>query len=516
MLLLVIGAGALVLRAIPLLGALPYPVYVDEWGVAKPAAHLIAEGTVDPGDYTYPPLLPSASALAAVALGAFGAGDPDAAPRSASPRIDVVEPWTLLLGGRLVVLATGVATVVLCGLLGRELAGHRVGLLAAAIAAVTPALTFRSSVVITDTPAACAAVACTWASAHLATGPRRLRWALVAGACAGLALAAKYHVALVGLVPLIVLGGTDLPARQRLRLAGAVVVAAAVAAVVAAPALLLHAPDVLDGIREVARNYERHEGRLATRPLWRQAVSPKELGHLLVPMVAGVAVLVRRERSRLVTVAFAAFALAEAALTLRYRFQPLRNVLALVPFACVAAAAALDAAARAVARRWRLPARAVPRLVLAGAAVVALPALAVDLHRAAANASTVDTRVEAVDWLARAVADGDSVLVADELGVLPAELERLGVPVVVAPIDEPADVADHRWVVRGLHPADAWSGPLEAAGAVERAAFGSVHLLCDPPPPRLGRVGDCPAGSPSTAWFFNDVRVVISEVPRTG
>ncbi len=55
----------------------------------------------------------------------------DAGVTVASPYIEVVEPWTLILAGRLFVLLMSVATVLLVGLLGMRIAGRTAGILAA-------------------------------------------------------------------------------------------------------------------------------------------------------------------------------------------------------------------------------------------------------------------------------------------------------------------------------------------------------------------------------------------------
>jgi hypothetical protein len=169
-----LGAG---LRWVTLKADAPYTTYVDEWGTLKASARQISDATWDPGVYTYPSFLMDATTVTASALAAVR-GDSDelrdgARATVATPYIEIVEPWTLVIAGRLVVLALATTNIVLVALLGTRLAGRRVGLLAAFFVAVLPIFVTRGSVVIVDTPAAAFATAALHCCARVVTASSR-------------------------------------------------------------------------------------------------------------------------------------------------------------------------------------------------------------------------------------------------------------------------------------------------------------------------------------------------------
>lgn len=128
---------------------------------------------------------------------------------------------------RLVMAALGTGVVVLIGLLGREIAGARAGLMAATIAAVYPNLWVNDGLVMSETLAALTAVAVILLTYRLLRRPTATA-AVVVGMACGLAMLSRGELAL--LVPLLVLPAVALlravPPARRFRLAAIVVLAA--------------------------------------------------------------------------------------------------------------------------------------------------------------------------------------------------------------------------------------------------------------------------------------------------
>jgi len=121
-----------------------------------------------------------------------------------------------------------------------------------------------------------------------------------------------------------------------------------------------------------------------------------------------------------ITLGWLVFAAALLTVLLRYDFQPFRNVLPVVPFLCIAAAAALAAGARVIA------ARRADAIAVLGATGVALAMLVTGVKPHVVWATqTIDTRLVARQWLEQHVRRDDRVLVMEELAFLPSELASL-------------------------------------------------------------------------------------------
>lgn len=113
----------------------------------------------------------------------------------------------------------GVGTVLLCGLIGRRLAGERAGLIAAAVAAVYPNLWFHDGMLLSETMAAFTIALTLYASYRFWDRPTAGRVAWL-GVCCGLAALSRPELALtvpVLLVPLVLMMRVP-PLRQRLKL----------------------------------------------------------------------------------------------------------------------------------------------------------------------------------------------------------------------------------------------------------------------------------------------------------
>jgi hypothetical protein len=434
--LIVVGAG--VVRALPIDAGLPYLAYIDEGHVVRHSADMIADRTWDPGWYLHPSLTINATALVA-GLDGLVTGDvrPGARVTQASAYYDIVEPTDLILAGRLVVLAFATGTVLLTILLGTRLMGARVGLFAGLLAAILPALVSRSAIVIIDTPATFFTTAAALAATYLTCERRSLLAAVGAGAAVGCAFASKYPAGasfVIVLVAIALLGDRSL--RRRIELAAASALAAAGAAVIAMPALVVHPRAVRADMNQISDVYQAQTSKLS---FVEQLVDVKEVGVLVLALaLLGIVVLLRRSSSRPVSLGYVVFGAVLVGFWLRYTFQPLRNLLPLMPFVCVAVAAAVVWCSRTVAARFRLSSRVRDGLA-AAAMMLVVAVLVVGGIRPYYDRQVdlVDSRVEARRWLETHVEGSDRVLVAEDLALLPSELARIPARVDVRPSDQP-------------------------------------------------------------------------------
>ena len=140
---------------------------------------------------------------------------------------------TSFLAHALVSVALGTAAVVAVGLVGREVAGRRAGLVAAAIAAVYPHFWVNDGQVMSETVAILTAAVASLAAYRFWRRPRPATAVALGLACGISALARAETVLLLGLVVLpLCLLARPLPLRRRLGLLAA---AGATAAAVVAP-----------------------------------------------------------------------------------------------------------------------------------------------------------------------------------------------------------------------------------------------------------------------------------------
>ncbi len=115
------------------------------------------------------------------------------------------------------------------------------------------------------------------------------------------------------------------------------------------------------------------------------------------------------------------------ALFTSFASQPFRNLLPLVPLACILVALLFVRVGEGLAPRWRPWAGAAAALL---ALAVFLPSL---LPYALERSRTVDSRAEAVDWLLRHRRPEETLLISAELLVVPGEIARLPGRAVVMP-----------------------------------------------------------------------------------
>lgn len=150
----------------------------------------------------------------AVQVGLAEPGSPAAHAADHPPLTAIVAaPASFLPGGRgdhlfeqrFIMCAVGAAVIVLVGLLGRELAGRRVGLTAAAVAAVYPGLWINDGLVMAESLTALTVAGALWAAARYRRSPTP-RVAVELGVwigLAGLARAESLLLCLLVVVPLM-------------------------------------------------------------------------------------------------------------------------------------------------------------------------------------------------------------------------------------------------------------------------------------------------------------------------
>lgn len=494
---------AAVVRVIPIRAGLPYTSYIDEGHVLLPSAHLIDDRTVDPRDYVHPSFVKGATAATALVMATLtGRGDElaEGAHRTDQNFIyDQIEPVDLLIAGRLVVLASSIGTVALTLALGRRLGGRRLGLIAALLLAVLPAAVSRSAIVLVDSPATFFVMATLLLGDRFARTRRPQLVAGAAGMTAGLAATSKYPSAavLLALVVFIALASAR-SVRQRV-LAGGVALGAMVTTVlVTMPALLISPRAVWNDLSRVAASY-RSKG--AEWPGYLETMQqPEEIGWiLLAPGLAGLVLLLWNRRTRGFMFAWMAYAVPLFALAYTRQYQPLRNLLPLMPVVCLAAGVTLvaigDLCGRVVSAAQRHPRglskRRPPRLVRAAVPAVAVVVMGMMLFDGGVQPylqtqlDLVNSRVETIEWLQEHTTSADRVLVAAELRFLPGELEKVPAHTVVASAVDDGSTShraeDFDFVVSGPidAPLFAWARP----PGLPAATFGSPQLI--PPEPNM-------------------------------
>lgn len=453
---------ALLVRTPGLTAGRPYIHYVDEGYLLHGVTRMLRNGDWDPRWYSYPPL-PALTIAAAARLYApfhplrHGGGtlrddlSPD--PR---PYYDILEPFEILVLGRGLTLLAGLGVVVLTGLYARRLAGLAAGFFAALLAALVPALAIRGVNATVDPFAALFALACFYFADRVRTSSRPAVDAALAGLMAGFAFTSKYPaVAAAAGAGLIFLLG-ERSVREKVRLLALAAVVAVAGTVAAMPALVLRPREVWEMIERQATFYRNP----SPAPLWKQALvraewdlpyERPELGAVFLLLAAAGVILGLKDRRLARTVAgWLVFGAVSLAFFLSQGFQPFRNILPLVPLACVAVSFVFAEIRKPLGR---LPWSGWPRLLDAAAVLLVLAWFGLPLANAARERTRlVDSRVQAVDWLAARVKPGDTVLVVSELAFLPSELDRLKCRVLVRRWDRAVSMAGRRrpeYVVAG-------------------------------------------------------------------
>jgi 4-amino-4-deoxy-L-arabinose transferase-like glycosyltransferase len=500
----IVGLGAIV-RALPINSGLPYTTYVDEGHYLKPAAHMVAGSTWQVGryehPYQHPTLLYDLTAAGAELARLGGVHDVVGQARTTtrSSVYDVVEPDALILSGRVVDILLASWTVLLTILLAWKLRGRTAALAAGILCALTPALVSRSPIVIVDTPATFFVTLTLLLLAWSRTSPRRQAQLLVlAGIASGLAFTSKYPSGAVFLAVIAYVWrdhGLERP--RRIRLLGLSALAGAVAALVTMPGLLLAPIQVGTDVISEAKVYVH---KSSPTNYAQSLVNSHEVGWLLAGLgLVGVYLLWRRAENREFTIAWLCFAVPFVLYLAPQNYQPFRNLLPLLPFLAIGAATTLVEAGRFLGGRAHVPRGARQAGVVAVAVLLGGSMFFMGVKPSiAAESNIVDSRTQAVEWLQAHARPGQRILVADELGILPAELDRIPGTVVVRSATDhlsPADLAGYDHVVSGTFEPAA-TGWADAERAQPAVTFGSKPSALDP-----------------SEHYGNDERILIFDTP---
>jgi len=434
---------------------LPYFNYVDEGHFLRRVSHLLSTQSWDPGWYAYPSLPFYAVAGAAVAWSPlYSARHGHPLRQDLSPFgdfYDVLEPVDLIVIGRLATLLLSLAAVALLGRMAARFAGEPAGWIAALAAALLPALVIRGGIVTVDVYALLAVLGALELADRARLSPRpgrQLVLALLAGVCSGLAFVSKYPTVLVSLgvaLSLLLAGWTWRRKLLALLLAGAGAVAAILLGM---PVLWLRTAAVLADLRLESGLYATmpvgsYWDQIFHRAEWDQPLTHPELGWPYVLLaLAGLAVALADRRWRLSVLPWVLYSVATIVLFSRFPFHAFRNFLPLAALSTILVAL-LFARLRERASR--------PGWVTAGAALLLVLLFAVPLHQYVGDRlRLVDSRVQAVDWLAKHGDKESPALLLEQIAFQPAELARLPQPVIVRPWPRARRALEPRFGVRYL------------------------------------------------------------------
>jgi len=371
----------------------PHAVGIDEPQVVDRALRILREGDWNPHIFDYPTLVIYFQAMVAILRFMWGALQGEWAS------LDAFSITAVYTAGRFMAALIGVATVWVTYRLGTELSSRRVAMLGAAQLAVRPLHVRESHFILTDVPMTALTTLAVWLSvraARLGT-VRAYGWA---GAACGLAAAAKYNggIALVAVMAAWLLNERSSP--DRLRKAGAIAGAAALAFFIGAPYTILDLPHFLDGF---AAQFARFAAPSHTQdPAWLlylKHLSPPG-GRWTVPLaLAGIAILLRRSSSRVRWMPPVLFAAAYFYMLSTHSHVFGRYALPIVPMLCLFTSVALLEIVQFTARFKALARPAIQRVLAAAAVIVVLYGPAAESVRWLDFHKRSDTRALATEWL---------------------------------------------------------------------------------------------------------------------
>jgi Dolichyl-phosphate-mannose-protein mannosyltransferase len=396
-------AAALLLRLWGVKQGMPYAYNADENAHFVPGAIGLFGHGWDPHYFVNPPAY---TYLLHVVFDVWFGG------RGGVSKALATNPTEVFVVARVTAAVVGVLAVWLVYLAGARLFDRAVGLLAAALLAVSFLAVFYSHLALNDVPTLAPIALSLWGTAGILR-EGRVRDYLIAGVGLGLACATKYTGGVV-LLPLLTAAGIQFAAPggpgRALRgtvLAGIVAVGAFL---VANPYALLDFAAFRDGLQHQADAAEDVAGKLGLTQtsghlyyLWTFTWG---LGWVpLVAAVAGAVVLGFEDRRALLVLGPAPVAYVLFMGTQERFFG--RWLLPIFPIACLLGAFAIVRLAQLAARR--APALA-PALAVLGAVVLLGQGIVYSLH-SAMTLSRTDTRNATRAWLVEHVAPGTKIVV---------------------------------------------------------------------------------------------------------
>lgn len=399
----------------------PHAVGIDEPQVVDRALRILHTGDWNTHLFDYPSLVIYLHADVAIVRFLWGALHGEWAS------LDAYSIAAVYATGRAVSAMIGTATVWLTWRLARELSGRAVALLAAAQLAVNPLHVRESHYILTDVPMTALAMLALW----LAVRASRIRTVTVyawAGAACGLAAAAKYNGGIVVVAVAAAWLLYERGAVDRGRKAAAIVGAAALAFLIAAPYTLLDMPAFLDG-------FAAQFSRFATpgngaEPAWLtylKHLSPPRARWWVPAGLAGVAMLWWHHRTRKVWTPLIVFGFVYFYVLASHSHVFGRYALPLVPVLCILTSVAIVELVRALHRVPALSAAIALRLMWTVAIAAVLWPAAGDSVRWLDALKRPDTRGMAADWL-KANAPPGTRLAVENSG--PTYLDAAGFRVV--------------------------------------------------------------------------------------
>ena len=492
---------AFAVRVAPIAAGKPYIAYVDEGNFLHPVVRILRDGGWDPRSYDYPQFPRIAVAAAMRTYAQFYLvihGQPLKWAYSPEPEVyDVLEPFDLLVIARIMSMLASIGIVVLTGVLAHRRGGAYAGAAAVSLAAVTPALAVRGAFAMVDPYAALFVVACLITTDASRTLPRPGLLSFLAGFFSGCAFASKYPAAIVivgfGITTVLQL----IPWRERVRRCALAAAGLLAGSACAMPAIIAHPGDVYNAIHGQAVAYSASQ----SPNLWQQAVkraewdvpySGSELGAVYLGLaVVGFGLALFDRRWAPTVWGWLAFIATSLVLYGCQRFQPFRNLLPMVPLACVAVAFLYVRVRQHFARPvWADSVGVVALLVFLAAPVVSY---------AWERMHVVDSRTEVIDWLVANTGPQDKLLVLRELGFVNSELARLPSPATVQwwrDAQQAIAESPPRYVIAGILMQDA-TAPIDIAA---ESSIEAEYVL-------RSRIGTEPT-LPSPLWWRGNREII--------
>ena len=472
-------ALALGLRVWGLRFGLPYFEHPDEWAVADEAMRMLRTGEYTPFSYTYPTLYTYMQVGVAAFHFLWGAG----VGLYRTPAD--IDPVRFYVWARALTALLGTGAVALTFLAGRYLYGRTVGLLAAALIAVMPAVAGDAHYVTTDTPAMFFTLLAFLAIVRLGVEPEQdgsqetlrstLALAFVAGFGVGIATATKWNAGalVIALLAAIVLAAyrrisdaqpstfnvqpspltaqpstpnvQPSPQPSTLNLLLAALTGILLGFTPGVPFWLRDLPRILTDLAGIIRHYrfDGHPGAESDQPALFYWWALTREGTLLAwACLGGVALaFLRRKPADILVLAVVVPAVLQLT---GVKVVFFRNAMPLLPFLCILAAALVvaivdwwttaqrDTAVQSASREAPAPVAFVRRLtgnrtalLLAVAVLLMAEPLARAIHDETLRARPT-TRILAGEWLEARTTDGERVWLEDNTLILSPRLRAVG------------------------------------------------------------------------------------------